>query len=62
MLYFRVACATKISNEKRFFFVLLAYMECCYQSVKILEEIIRSKYQCASRESIIFHFTLFKNA
>ena len=32
------------------FFVLLANMECCYQSVKILEEMIHSKYQRATPE------------
>ena len=46
MLYFQVACAQK--------FQLLANMECCYQSVKILEEMIHSKYQRATLESPVF--------
>ena len=37
MLYFQVACAQEFQT-KNDFFVLLANMECCYQSVKILEE------------------------
>ena len=36
------------------FFVLLANMECCYQSVKILEEMIHSKYQRATPEFPVF--------
>ena len=44
MLYFQVACAQKFQTKNDFFFVLLANME-YYQSVKILEEMIHSKYQ-----------------
>ena len=44
---------TKISN-KNDFFVLLANMECCYQSVKILEEMIHSKCQRATPEFPVF--------
>ena len=35
--------AHKNFKRKMIFFVLLANMECCYQSVKILEEMIHSK-------------------
>ena len=36
------------------FLVLLANMECCYQSAKILEEMIHSKYQRATSEFPVF--------
>ena len=53
MLYFQVACAKKFQT-KNDLFVLLANMECCYQSVKILEEMIHSKYQRATPEFPVF--------
>ena len=40
----------KYFKRKMIFFVLLANMECCYQSVKILEEMMHSKYQRATPE------------
>ena len=54
MLYFQVACAQKFQTKNDVFFVLLANMECCYQSVKILEEMIHSKYQRATPEFPVF--------
>ena len=54
MLYFQVACAQKFQTKNVFFLVLLANMECCYQSVKILEEMIHSKYQRAIPEFSVF--------
>ena len=53
MLYFQVACAQEFQT-KNDFFVLLANMECCYQSVKILEGMRHSKYQCATPEFTVF--------
>ena len=58
MLYFQVACAQKFQTKKNFF-VLPANVECCYQSVKILEEIIHSKYQPATPEFPVF-FIFFR--
>ena len=52
-VYFQVACAQKFQT-KNDFFVLLANMECCYQSPKILEEMIHSKYQRATPEFPVF--------
>ena len=49
--------AHKNFKRKMIFFVLLANMECCYQSVKILEEMIRSKYQRATPEFPVFFIT-----
>ena len=46
--------ALKNFKRKMIFFVLLANMEYCYQSVKILEEMIRSKYQRATLEFPVF--------
>ena len=55
MFYFQVACAQKF-QPKNDFFLLLANMECCYQSVKILEEMIHSKYQRATLNFQYFSF------
>ena len=53
MLYFQVACAQQFQTKK-FFLVLLANMECCYQSVEILEEMMDCKYQRATPEFPVF--------
>ena len=53
MLYFQVAYAQKF-KKKMIFFGLLANMECCYQSLKIVEEMIHIKYQRATPEFPVF--------
>ena len=54
MLYLQVACPQKF--QMKIFFMLLVNMECCYQSVKILEEMIHSKYQAQPLNFQYFSF------
>ena len=55
MLNFQVACAQKFHLKNYWFFLPPANMECCYQSLKILEIMIRSKYRCAPPEFPVFY-------